>query len=198
MKPKFFATPASFREWLVQHHADQSELLVGFYKRDSGKPSITWPDSVDEALCFGWIDGVRKSLSEEAYTVRFTPRKPTSIWSKVNVARVAALEEAGRMTDAGRRAFALRRADRTGVYSFERDAEAKLTPADEQKLRANAAAAAFFDAQAPWYRRTVTHWVTSAKREETRARRLEQLISDSAQGRIVGAVARPARARVAR
>ncbi len=191
MTPRFFASPDGFREWLEAHHAQASELLVGFYKRSSGKPSITWPESVDEALCFGWIDGVRKSLSDEAYTIRFTPRKATSIWSTVNVARVAALETAGKMTDAGRRAFALRRPERTGVYSFERAAAAALSSADERKLRANAAAAAFFDAQAPWYRRTAAHWVISAKREETRARRLERLILDSAQGLLVGPLRRP-------
>jgi uncharacterized protein YdeI (YjbR/CyaY-like superfamily) len=145
----FFATPAEFRRWLKMHHATKTELLVGFYKRGTGRPSITWPESVDEALCFGWIDGVRRSLSTQAYTIRFTPRKPTSIWSAVNVARVSELEKMGRMTPAGRRAFAARTAERTGVYAFERNAAAKLTPEEEKTLRANSKAAAFFDAQPP-------------------------------------------------
>jgi uncharacterized protein YdeI (YjbR/CyaY-like superfamily) len=188
--PTFFATPSAFRHWLQAHHATATELLVGFYKKGSGKPSITWPESVDEALSFGWIDGVRKSLSEEAYCIRFTPRKKTSNWSLINVARVAELEKLGRMSEAGRRAFAARTPGRTGVYSFERE-PSSLSPAGERRLRENQAAAAFFDAQPPWYRRTTTHWVTSAKREPTRERRLDQLIADSAAGRCVGAFARP-------
>jgi uncharacterized protein YdeI (YjbR/CyaY-like superfamily) len=195
MKPRFFATPALFRAWLEQHHATQPELLVGFYKKGSGKPSITWPESVDEALCFGWIDGVRKSLTEDAYTIRFTPRKPSSIWSAINVAKIARLEELGKLTEAGRRAFAARNPQRTGVYSFERSEEAKLSAEQERALRANRAAAAFFAAQPPWYRRTATHWVISAKREQTRQRRLEQLIEDSAQGRAIAPLAWPASSR---
>jgi uncharacterized protein YdeI (YjbR/CyaY-like superfamily) len=191
MKPKFFASPAQFRAWLEAHHAQEKELLVGFYKRGSGKPSITWPESVDEALCFGWIDGVRRNVDEQAYSIRFTPRKPTSIWSTINVAKVAQLEQLGKMTDAGRRAFAARTPERTGVYSFERSEAAQFTPEQEQQLRANTAATAFFDAQPPWYRRTATHWVISAKREETRARRLDQLLRDSAQGRTLAQLTRP-------
>jgi uncharacterized protein YdeI (YjbR/CyaY-like superfamily) len=190
VKPTFFATPAAFRAWLEKHHASATELLVGFHKKDSGKPSITWPESVDDALCFGWIDGVRRSLGPEAYSIRFTPRKPTSIWSRVNVDNVERLTKEGRMRPAGLRAYAARTAARTGVYSFERYTEARLTTAEEKSLRANKKAAAFFDAQPPWYRRTALHWVTSAKREDTRARRLAQLIKDSAAGRRIG----PARA----
>lgn len=181
----FFATPAAFRAWLEEHHGSAGELLVGFWKRDSGRPSITWPQSVDEALCFGWIDGVRRSLGPEAYTIRFTPRRPTSIWSAINVGRVQALDKAGLMREAGRRAFALRKEAKTGVYSFERKEAAALAPAEEAALRANPRAAAFFDGQPPWYRRTALHWVVSAKRAETRARRLAQLIADSAAGRTV-------------
>jgi len=188
-EPRFFATPEAFRRWLSTHHGTERELLVGYYKKGSGKPSITWPESVDEALCFGWIDGVRKSLSDEAYCIRFTPRKPTSIWSAINVARVSELEKLGKLTEAGRRAFAARTPERTGVYSFERKKAAVFSAADEQRLRADAAAAEFFDAQPPWYRRTATHWVISAKREETRQRRLDQLIADSAAGRWVGPAA---------
>jgi uncharacterized protein YdeI (YjbR/CyaY-like superfamily) len=192
-KPKFFPTPTAFRDWLEANHAKRTELLVGFYKRDSGKPSMTWPESVDEALCFGWIDGVRRSLGDEAYTIRFTPRKPRSIWSAINVAKMAELDKVGKLHASGRAAFALRTAERTGVYSFER-AEAAVLPAEfEKKLRSNRQAAQFFDAQAAWYRRTAIHWVISAKREETRARRLEQLIADSAAERRIGPLTAPAR-----
>jgi uncharacterized protein YdeI (YjbR/CyaY-like superfamily) len=144
---------------------------------------MTWPESVDEALCFGWIDGVRRSLGAEAYTIRFTPRRPTGIWSANNVARVAALEEQGKMTAAGRGAFAARSPARTGVYSFERSAPAALEAEEEKTLRANRKAAAFFEAQPPWYRRSALHWVVTAKRPETRARRLATLVADSAGGR---------------
>ena len=191
MKPKFFATPARFRSWLALHHATHKELLVGFYKRGTGKPSITWPESVDEALCFGWIDGVRRSLGSEAYSIRFTPRKATSIWSRINVARVAGLTERGRMSPAGLRAFQARTPERTGVYSFERKTPAKLGPREAKKLRANANARAFFSAQPPWYRRAAIHWVMSAKRVETRERRLEQLIGHSERGRTVPPLTRP-------
>jgi uncharacterized protein YdeI (YjbR/CyaY-like superfamily) len=185
MKPRFFETPQAFRAWLEAHHVTARELLVGFHKRHTSKPSITWPQSVDEALSFGWIDGVRKSLSADAYTIRFTPRKPKSTWSAINVARVKELTALGRMAPAGLRAFEARTDERTGVYSYERFEAAKLTAAQEKLLRANAKARAFFDAQPPWYRRATMHWVNSAKREETRARRLAQLIADSAAGRTV-------------
>ena len=191
MKPKFFATPADFRAWLETHHETAKELLVGFHKKGTGKPSITWPESVDEALCFGWIDGVRHSLNEISYSIRFTPRRPTSIWSAINVARVAELTKQRRMRPAGDRAFAARTPERTGVYSFERLEAAKLTKAQEKTLRANRKAAAFFDAQPPGYRKVVTHWVVSAKREETRERRLQRLIADSAAGRRIGILERP-------
>jgi uncharacterized protein YdeI (YjbR/CyaY-like superfamily) len=194
MKPMFFATPQAFRRWLEEHHATERELLVGLYKRGLGKPSITWPESVDEALCFGWIDGVRKRLSEEAYTIRFTPRKATSIWSAINVARVAALESLGRMAPAGRRAFAARTSERTGVYSHERTEAAQFTPAQQQRWRSQPAAAEFFEAQTPWYRRAATHWVVSAKRAETRERRFDQLITDSAAGHTIKPLTRPTRA----
>jgi uncharacterized protein YdeI (YjbR/CyaY-like superfamily) len=195
VKPTFFATPAAFRAWLERHHETAKELLVGFYKTSSGKPSITWPQSVDEALCFGWIDGVRKSLGAEAYTIRFTPRKPRSIWSAINVDKVEQLKKLGKMRPAGLRAFSLRTEERTGVYSFERNRAAELTPEQERALRKNRKAAAFFDAQAPWYRRTAIHWVISAKREETRERRLKQLIADSAAKRTIGPLTRPGQSR---
>jgi uncharacterized protein YdeI (YjbR/CyaY-like superfamily) len=198
MKATFFETARDFRAWLEAHHATERQLVVGYYKRASGKPSMTWPESVDEALCFGWIDGVRKSLSEDAYSIRFTPRKRTSNWSAINVARVAALESLGRMTPAGRRSFEARTPERTGVYSFERNTAAVFSPEEERRFRAHPAAASFFDAQPPGYRRTVTHWVISAKRDATRARRLEQLIEDCAQGRRLGIVARPVGKKAAR
>ena len=186
MKPTFFETPDDFRAWLEEHHHERTELLVGFHQRGTGTKSITWPESVDEALSFGWIDGIRRSLGAHAYTIRFTPRKRTSIWSAINVARVLALTKQGRMRPAGLRAFEARTKERTGVYAFERNLAAKLTPAQAKKLRANAKAAAFFDSRPPWYRRTATHWVISAKREETRERRLALLIADSAAGRLIG------------
>jgi uncharacterized protein YdeI (YjbR/CyaY-like superfamily) len=191
MKPKFFATPEKFRAWLQAHHATKSELLVGFYKVGQRRPSITWPQSVDEALCFGWIDGVRHSLGDEAYTIRFTPRRPTSNWSLINVERVGELEKLGKMTPAGRSAFAVRSAKRTGVYSSEQQTAPELRRDEAALLRKNARARAYFEAQAPWYRRAATHWVTSAKRLETRARRLAQLIADSAAGRPVPPLTRP-------
>jgi len=193
MLPKFFETPAAFRAWLEENHETASELVVGFYKRASGKKSITWPQSVDEALCFGWIDGVRRSLGDHAYTIRFTPRKSTSNWSAINVARVADLTKLGRMRPAGLRAFDARKPEKTAIYAFERKKTATLTTAQEKRLRANRKAAAFFDAQPPWYQPTVIHWVISAKREETRERRLSILIRDSAAGRTVPPLTRPTR-----
>jgi uncharacterized protein YdeI (YjbR/CyaY-like superfamily) len=191
VRPTFFPTPADFRAWLEAHHATEMELLVGFHKKGSGRASITWPESVDEALCFGWIDGVRRSLGATAYTIRFTPRKPTSTWSAVNVARVAVLTKAGRMRAMGRRAFAARTPERTGIYAFERHRAARLSKDHEKRLRGDREAAAFFDAQPPWYRRTATHWVVSAKRPETRERRLAQLVAASAAGRWIAPLARP-------
>ena len=170
-----------FRAWLEANHDSATELEVVFYKKASSKPSMTWSESVDQALCFGWIDGVRRGRDDESYTIRFTPRRPGSNWSNINVEKVAKLTEAGLMRPAGIAAFERRTDDRTGVYSFENEAE---LPADyEARLRANRAAADYFDSRPPWYRRTAIHLVMSAKREETRERWLEQLIEDSAAGR---------------
>src|SRR5262249_10745937 len=169
----------------------EREVLVASYKKGPGKPSLPWPQSVDEALCFGWIDGVRHSLGEDAYTIRFTPRKRTSIWSAINVARVAELTKLRKMTPAGLRAFAARTPERTGVYSFERNAAATLAPEEEKRLQANARAATFFAAQPPWSRRAAIHWVISSKRDETRKRRLDRLIADSAAGRTIPPLTRP-------
>jgi uncharacterized protein YdeI (YjbR/CyaY-like superfamily) len=178
----FFATPAEFEAWLERHHATHAELLVGFHKRATGRPSMTWPESVEVALCFGWIDGVRRRHDDESYTIRFTPRKPASHWSKVNVAKAQELIAAGRMREAGLRAFAQRREDRTAQASYERADDPRLEPDQERRLRDDDAAWTFFSAQPPWYRRTALHWVTSAKRPETRERRLDRLIEDSANG----------------
>ena len=178
----FFPTPAAFRRWLEKNHERERELWVGFYKKDSGRPSITWPESVDEALCFGWIDGVRKSVDESRYKIRFTPRKPESIWSAVNTRRVAALKKAGRMAAAGLAAFARRDAARTQQYSYER-AAAKLRPEEERLFKAARPAWEFFRAQPPSYQRICAWYLASAKKDETRRRRLEALIDASARGR---------------
>jgi uncharacterized protein YdeI (YjbR/CyaY-like superfamily) len=180
--PRFFRTPAAFRQWLDANHAHATELIVGFYKKDSGKPSISWPESVDEALCYGWIDGVRRSLDDDSYTIRFTPRKSTSIWSNVNIAKVKALLTAGRMMPAGLAAWERRDPARSGVYSFERSEPAAFNAAAERQLRQNRAAWKYFQAQPPGYRRLATHYVVSAKRPETREKRLAALIEHSARG----------------
>jgi uncharacterized protein YdeI (YjbR/CyaY-like superfamily) len=179
----FFEKPEQFRAWLEEHHESEQELLVGFYRKGSGRPSITWPESVDEALCFGWIDGIRRGIDDESYSIRFTPRKPTSNWSSVNIARVAELEKEGRMRPAGRAAFERRSEKRSGIYSYERRQAAKLDPAQQREFEAQPAAWAFFEQQPKGYRQTATHWVVSAKRPETRAKRLATLIEDSAAGR---------------
>jgi uncharacterized protein YdeI (YjbR/CyaY-like superfamily) len=183
--PTFFATPAEWRAWLEKHHATEPELLVGFYKKGSGRPSITWPESVDEALCYGWIDGVRRSLGDEAYTIRFTPRKKRSFWSNVNIRRVGELIAEGRMRPAGLAAFEVRTGERSGVYSFEQKDPVAFDAAMEREFRADAAAWAYFQSCPPWYRRTATWWVVSAKKEETRAKRLATLIAESAAGRAI-------------
>jgi uncharacterized protein YdeI (YjbR/CyaY-like superfamily) len=191
MDPMFFATPAEFRKWLKAHHATARELWVGFYKKGSGKRSITWPESVDEALCVGWIDGVRRRIDDEGYVIRFTPRKPTSIWSSVNTRRMADLIREGRVQPAGLKAFEMRSEEKSALYSYERRESAQFDEASEAQFRAQEAAWKFFQAQAPWYRRTITYWVTSAKKEETRQRRLAQLIEHCAHGRTMPQLTRP-------
>jgi uncharacterized protein YdeI (YjbR/CyaY-like superfamily) len=185
LEPAFFATPEELRAWLEENHSSATELLVGFHKKASRRPSITWPESVDEALCFGWIDGVRRRVDDESYTIRFTPRKARSHWSKVNLARVEELKKEGRMRPAGLRAFEQRREENTGLASYEQDRDAELGDDYEHRFRASRRAWSFFQEQAPWYRRAATHWVVSAKKEETRERRLAQLIDCSAEGRRV-------------
>ena len=181
MEPTFFATPADFRSWLERHFASTTELLVGYHKVGTGKPSITWPESVDEALCVGWIDGVRRRIDELSYTIRFTPRKPTSIWSAINIARVAVLQAEGRMQSPGLAAFSVRRENRSGVYSFEQGA-LELPETYAALLRADPAAWADFQARPPSYRKAAMWWVVSAKQEATRLRRLRVLIDCGARG----------------
>jgi uncharacterized protein YdeI (YjbR/CyaY-like superfamily) len=190
VKPVFFATPDEFGAWLEEQHETATELLVGFHKKGTGKPSITWPESVEQALRFGWIDGIRRSLGDESYTIRFTPRKRTSNWSLVNVAKVEELKERGLMAPAGLRAYEARRTERTGLYSFERREAAELPPEFEKRFRTATAAWKWFASRPAGYRRTATHWVISAKRDETRRRRLQQLIDCSAEGRNVPPLAR--------
>lgn len=182
MKPIYFATPARWRAWLEANHATKLELLVGFHKTSTGKACITWSQSVDEALCFGWIDGIRRSLGDEAYTIRFTPRKPTSIWSAVNVAKIAELRNANKMHPAGEAAFAKRTDAKTNLYSSERYAAAKFSAAQRKQFTANAKAYAWFSAQPPGYQNLTTYWVTSAKQEATQTKRLAELIVHSAKG----------------
>jgi len=156
MKPIYFSGPEAFRAWLAEHHADATEVLVGFHKRATGKPSLTWPQSVDEALCFGWIDGVRKSVDDGRYTIRFTPRQKKSIWSAINIDRVAELEKLGRMRPAGRAAFALRDEARSRIYAYERKT-AELPPDLAAKFRADKEAWAFYTTRPSWYQRTTAH-----------------------------------------
>ena len=191
MEPVFFATRDELRAWLKRHHDERDELWVGLYKKASGKPSVTWPEVVDEALCFGWIDGVRRSLAPDSYANRLTPRRARSNWSAINIKRVRELTEAGRMTPAGLAAFEARADERSAVYSYEQRRAAQLEPGQEERFRAAAAAWDWFQARPPSYRRAAIHWVTSAKRAETRERRLTALIEDSAAQRPVKPLARP-------
>jgi uncharacterized protein YdeI (YjbR/CyaY-like superfamily) len=183
MEPTFFATPDEFRAWLDQHHESEGELLVGFHKKGSGRPSITWPQSVDQALCFGWIDGVRRRIDDASYSIRFTPRKARSNWSAANVKRVAELTELGLMRPAGIAAFERRSDDKTAIYAYEQRKAAELDSEQERRFKADERAWKWFQAQPPSYRRTATYWVISAKKEETRQRRLERLIEDSGAAR---------------
>ena len=181
MKPKFFSSPQEFREWLERNHDSTSELLLGFHKKSSGKKSITYAEALDEALCFGWIDGVRKKLNETSYVQRFTPRKSRSIWSNINVNHVERLKSEGRMHRAGLEAYARRDPKRTGIYSFE-NRPRELSPAFEKTFRQNAKAWKFFEEQPPSYKRLMIFRTMSAKKEETQLRRLKQLIESSEKG----------------
>ena len=183
MQPRFFARPADFRRWLERNAATASELVVGFHKVGSGRPSISWPESVDEALCFGWIDGVRKRIDDQSYLIRFTPRRVDSIWSAVNVAKAESLLTQGRMQPAGLVAYQRRTEARTRVYSYEQVDDVQLTDEELRRFRRDKAAWRYFESAPAGYRRTVLHRITAAKRPETRARRLKQLIAACAGGK---------------
>jgi len=187
---RFFATPAALRRWFSVHHARQTEMLLGYWKVGSGRASVTWPESVDEALCVGWIDGVRRRVDDECYTIRFTPRKPSSIWSAVNIARVQVLVAEGRMTPPGLAAFERRVENKVGVYSFEQRS-VELPPAYAAALAAHPRACADFERRAPSYRKAVMWWIVSAKQEATRERRLAQLIEHCERGAALKMFSRP-------
>lgn len=188
--PQFFPTRHAFRQWLEHHHQTERELVVGFHRRDSGRPSLTWPESVEEALCFGWIDGVRHKLDDDRYTIRFTPRKPTSIWSRKNLATMERLLAERRVAPLGRRTYESRDKNKTNRYSFERDSTS-FTPQQELAFRKNAKAWKFWEAQVPSYRKPATWWVVSAKQEATREKRLRTLINCSTKGLKIPPLRRP-------
>jgi uncharacterized protein YdeI (YjbR/CyaY-like superfamily) len=183
-EPRFFRSPAELRRWFARHHVSATELFVGYWKVGSGEKSVTWPESVDEALCVGWIDGVTRRIDDKRYVIRFTPRKASSIWSAVNIARIAALDAQGRLLAAGRAAFAARRENKSGVYSFEQDG-VELPDVYAKLLKANRKAWRHFEARAPSYRKAVMWWIVSAKQEATRQRRLAQLIEHSERGALL-------------
>lgn len=178
-EPIFFERPEQLRAWLDEHHATAAELIVGAWKKATGRPTLTWEEIVEEALCVGWIDSIRRSVPGDGWTIRLTPRRRGSIWSAVNVAKIAELRAAGRLRPAGEAAFAARREDRTAVYSFEQEKQQALTAEEEARFRASPGAWEWFSARPPGFRRQVLHWVVSAKRPETRERRLGQLIDDA-------------------
>ncbi|MES2284383.1 MAG: YdeI/OmpD-associated family protein [Bacteroidota bacterium] len=180
MEPTFFAKQSDFRKWLEKNHKKEKELLVGFYKVDSGRPSMTWSQSVDQALCFGWIDGIRRSIDKDSYSIRFTPRKATSIWSAINIKKIEELTKLGLMQPAGLASFKLRKEHRSKIYSHER--EAQKLPADlERKFKANKKAWGFFTTQAPSYQKVIIHWIMAAKQETTQLTRLGKVIAESAE-----------------
>ncbi|MDQ6865424.1 MAG: YdeI/OmpD-associated family protein [Thermoproteota archaeon] len=189
-KPKFFKTSVALRGWLEKYHHSATELWVGFYKVTSGRKSISWPDAVDQALCFGWIDGLRKSLDEISYTIRFTQRKQKSTWSAVNIRRAKELSRAGLLSASGRRAFEKRTDEKAALYSYEQRKDPRLNKELALLLRANKKAWKFFKAQAASYQKTAIWWVISAKKEETKMKRLAALIGDSAAGRAIAPLRR--------
>jgi len=190
-KPVFFASASEFHVWLEKNHDKASEIWVGFHKKGSGEPGITMPESVDEALCFGWIDSVRRSVSDTSYANRFTPRKTRSTWSAINIKRVKELITLGRMQPSGLHAFERRTDDRSAIYSYEQRQSAKLSGNFEKRFRAKKKAWSFFQSQAPWYQRVAAFWVLSAKREETKLKRLAKLIEDSESKRTIPPLTRP-------
>lgn len=175
-EPRFFKTPQDFRDWLTANTSTASQLLVGFYKVDSGHPCMRWSESVDEALCYGWIDGVRKWINDTAYTIRFTPRKTTSIWSTINIKKFNDLQQQGRMTPAGATAFSYRKASKSGIYSFEQAETAELSLDELSAFKRDKAAWAYFEAAPPGYKKQMLHRISNAKRAETRAARLAKLV----------------------
>ncbi len=190
MEPRFFATPADLRAWFEAHHADEDELVVGYYRKASGRGGITWQESVDEALCFGWIDGIRRRIDEESYSNRFTPRRKRSNWSAINIERVRELIAEGRMTPAGLAAFEARSDDRSAIYSYEQRHNARARrPSRSARFRADPPRGSGSRRRPPSWRRTAIYWVTSAKRPETRERRLATLIEAAAEGRLPNAAA---------
>ena len=191
----YFTSPEQLRDWFAANHETATELWLGSYKKATGKPTVTWSEAVDEALCVGWIDSVRYSIDAERSAQRFTPRRKGSNWSAVNIAKIKALTDAGRMKPAGLAAFAARTAERSAVYSYERRHEAAFVPEQEARFRRNETAWAWFQARGASYRTAATFWVVSAKRPETREKRLETLIEDSAAGRTVKPLTPPAKAR---
>lgn len=186
MEPVFFKTPEDFRAWLANNHTTQTELLVGFYKKGTGRPSITWPQSVDQALCYGWIDGVRRSRDAESYTVRFTPRKPNSIWSAVNIAKMESLTAQGLVTPAGQVAYARRQEHNSKIYAYEQQEQTVLSAAFETAFKQDTAAWDYFTAQAPYYKKTIIHWVMTAKQQSTRNSRFEKLLQACREGKRIG------------
>ena len=182
MKPTFFADQSDFRKWLEKNHKKKTELLVGFYKVGSGKPSMSWSQSVDQALCFGWIDGIRKSIDENSYSIRFTPRKAGSIWSAINIKKVNELKRKGLMRPAGIASFEKRKENKSRIYSYEKE-PVKLLPSYEKKFKASKKAWAFFASLSPSYKKLGVHWVMDAKQEKTQMSRLEKLIKESESGR---------------
>jgi len=191
--PLFFARPLEFHDWLEKNRDKAQEIWVGFHKKSSGKPSITWAESVDEALCFGWIDSLRRSVNDTSYANRFTPRKARSTWSAVNIRRAKELISLGHMQPAGIKAFEQRSNERSAIYSYEQRQSAKLSGAFEKQFRANEKAWKFFRAQAPWYQKVAAFWVVSAKKDDTRLKRLSKLIEDSEKERTIPPLTRPHR-----
>jgi uncharacterized protein YdeI (YjbR/CyaY-like superfamily) len=181
MTPTFFAKPSDFRKWLEKNHKKETELVVGFYKVDSGKPSMTWSESVDVALCFGWIDGVRNSIDKDSYQIRFTQRKPTSTWSAINIKKIEELTKQGLMRPAGLASFERRKENKSKIYSYENE-EVKFPQNFIRQFKANKKAWDYFQSLAPSYRKTSAKWVMSAKQETTKIKRLSELIEDSAAG----------------
>jgi uncharacterized protein YdeI (YjbR/CyaY-like superfamily) len=178
MTLSFFATPEEFRTWLEKHHKTATELLVGFYKVSSNQSSMTWSQSVDQALCFGWIDGVRKSIDAESYSIRFTPRRSSSIWSAINIKKIEELTQSGLLTPEGQKAFDLRTENKSRIYSHEKE-PVMLASDYESQFKRNPSAWVFFDAQAPSYKKVMIHWIMSAKQEKTQLIRLEKTIAIS-------------------